>query len=157
VSLFIERPIAVGAYSASKAALNSLTRKAHFENEWLGRLNFVLLSLNSFPRLTHSMNDVVTFPLAPGIVKSDMGTFKLLAFISLPFLGLLIWLASYPFVYIGSEQMQRDTTGTFKKLVEQFGMSVEEASEKLVDIIDSSTREKEGGQFVNFDGGRIAW
>ena len=53
--------------------------------------------------------------------------------------------------------MQRDTTGTFKSLVEQFGMSVEEASGKLVEIIDGSTREKEGGQFVNVDGGRIDW
>jgi NAD(P)-dependent dehydrogenase (short-subunit alcohol dehydrogenase family) len=42
----------MGGYSASKAALNSLTRKIHFENEWL-----------------------VAFPLNPGPVATDMGEF----------------------------------------------------------------------------------
>jgi hypothetical protein len=39
----------------------------------------------------------------------------------------------------------------------QMGMPVEVASTKLVEIIDNSTREGEGGQFVNIDGSRIPW
>jgi NAD(P)-dependent dehydrogenase (short-subunit alcohol dehydrogenase family) len=42
--------ITMGGYGASKAALNSLTRKIHFENEWL-----------------------VAFPLNPGPVATEMG------------------------------------------------------------------------------------
>jgi hypothetical protein len=37
------------------------------------------------------------------------------------------------------------------------GMPVDEAAPKLVEIIDNSTRGKEGGEFVNIDGSRISW
>ncbi|KJA17378.1 hypothetical protein HYPSUDRAFT_146577 [Hypholoma sublateritium FD-334 SS-4] len=43
-------PVRVAAYGASKAALNFITRKIHFEKEWL-----------------------VAFPLAPGAVDTDAG------------------------------------------------------------------------------------
>ncbi|KJA15416.1 hypothetical protein HYPSUDRAFT_207904 [Hypholoma sublateritium FD-334 SS-4] len=44
----IELPINIAAYGSSKAALNYVTRKIHFENEWL-----------------------IAFPLAPGVVTTD--------------------------------------------------------------------------------------
>lgn len=43
-------PMQVAAYGASKAALNYVTRKIHYENEWL-----------------------IAFPINPGWVQTDMG------------------------------------------------------------------------------------
>jgi hypothetical protein len=49
-------------------------------------------------------------------------------------------------------------TGTLRELAEKMSVqSVEVASAKLIDIIDNSTREKEGGEFVTVDGERIPW
>jgi hypothetical protein len=39
----------------------------------------------------------------------------------------------------------------------RFVSSVKDATAKLVKIIDESTRDGEGGQFVNLDGTRIPW
>jgi NAD(P)-dependent dehydrogenase (short-subunit alcohol dehydrogenase family) len=49
LTFYMDNPLEMGGYGASKAALNSMTRKMHFENEWL-----------------------VAFPLAPGIVETDL-------------------------------------------------------------------------------------
>jgi NAD(P)-dependent dehydrogenase (short-subunit alcohol dehydrogenase family) len=64
VATFVDSPVTMGGYSASKAALNSLTRKIHFENEWL-----------------------VAFPLDPGPVATEMGKyFRVLFLIIIVFL-----------------------------------------------------------------------
>jgi hypothetical protein len=90
---------------------------------------------------------LVAFPLAPGIVETDMGT---------PFFPFAVSsIHSSPF--LGRSQVQKDTTGTLKNAIAQIGLSPEDASAQLIDIIDNSTREGEGGQFVNVDGGRIDW
>jgi hypothetical protein len=41
--------------------------------------------------------------------------------------------------------MQQDTSGWIKQLLENMGLPIKVASAKLVDIIDNSTREGEGG------------
>ncbi|KJA19310.1 hypothetical protein HYPSUDRAFT_143895 [Hypholoma sublateritium FD-334 SS-4] len=100
-------PVRVATYGASKAALNYITRKIHFENEWL-----------------------VAFPLAPGVVNTDSA----------------------------KAAMANDTTGVFDSLREHITLQTpEEAAKALVDLIDRATREKEGGEFVDVDGGRIPW
>jgi hypothetical protein len=53
--------------------------------------------------------------------------------------------------------MQQDTSGTIQDFFDQAGLTPEVVSAKLVEIIDSSTRDGEGGQFVNVHGGRLAW
>lgn len=53
-----------------------------------------------------------------------------------------------------------DPTGKFGTfLVETHGgiPSVDEASVKLLQLVDESTRAKEGGEFVHIDGTRLAW
>ncbi|CAA7260849.1 unnamed protein product [Cyclocybe aegerita] len=106
LTAYIDQQYEIVAYGASKAALNFITRRIHFENDWL-----------------------VAFPLSPGVVRTDMA-------------------------YHASEL---DTTGEIAKLLDQASVSVEDASAMLVNIIDNATREKEGGEFVNVDGGRIPW
>ncbi|KAH8813789.1 NAD(P)-binding protein [Flagelloscypha sp. PMI_526] len=49
LELYLPMPPGFLAYGTSKAAVNYLARKAHFENEWL-----------------------ISFPLSPGIVTTDM-------------------------------------------------------------------------------------
>jgi hypothetical protein len=53
--------------------------------------------------------------------------------------------------------LHNDTSGTFAKLLEENGRTVEDAAEKLAGIIDNATREREGGQFIDPDLGRAAW
>jgi hypothetical protein len=54
--------------------------------------------------------------------------------------------------------VEQDKTGALREITEKMTVqSVEVASAKLIDIIDNSTREKEGGEFVTFDGERIPW
>jgi hypothetical protein len=36
LTLFLHAPPITGGYAASKAAVNSLARRIHFEEEWLG-------------------------------------------------------------------------------------------------------------------------
>ena len=52
-----------------------------------------------------------------------------------------------------------DTTGMLQKMMETTPAlpTVEGASVLLVKLIDESTREKEGGQFVHVDGTRLPW
>ncbi|KAJ3501769.1 hypothetical protein NLJ89_g9193 [Agrocybe chaxingu] len=106
LTAYISAPFEITVYGASKAALNYITRRIHFENEWL-----------------------VSFPLAPGIVQTDMAY----------------------------QARELDTSGQLGVLQDQLFVSVEEASVLLVNIVDNATREKEGGEFVNVDGSRIPW
>ncbi|KAF8970821.1 NAD(P)-binding protein [Flammula alnicola] len=93
------------AYGVSKAALNWMSRKIHFENEWL-----------------------TCFPLAPGMVETDMANANF---------GL-------------------DTSGALASFK---GMMVTPAvaGTALINIIEASTREKDGGEFINVDGTKIPW
>ncbi|KJA15534.1 hypothetical protein HYPSUDRAFT_219976 [Hypholoma sublateritium FD-334 SS-4] len=89
-------------------------------------------ALNWTTRKIHFENDwLVAFPLSPGPVDTDMFQFA----------------------------VDTDTTGTLKKMLALFPSipTVETASVALVKIIDESSREKEGGEFVEFDGTRILW
>jgi NAD(P)-dependent dehydrogenase (short-subunit alcohol dehydrogenase family) len=66
IATFIDTPVTIGGYSASKAALNSLTRKIHFENEWL-----------------------VAFPLDPGPVVTEMGKYFRVLFLTVTMFSIL--------------------------------------------------------------------
>ncbi|KAF9465124.1 NAD(P)-binding protein [Collybia nuda] len=103
---YIHVPVGYVCYGASKVAANYITRKIHFENDWL-----------------------VCFPLAPGIVETDMAR----------------------------EHRILDKTGILKPILDSAAISPAEAAAQLIGIIDNSTREKEGGEFVNIDGGRVTW
>ncbi|KJA22255.1 hypothetical protein HYPSUDRAFT_41149 [Hypholoma sublateritium FD-334 SS-4] len=107
----IRSPTGSVAYGATKAALNWTTRKIHFENDWL-----------------------VTFPLSPGPVDTDMLR----------------------------NAIENDKSGTLQKLAVDDGSlnwraTVETVSVSLIKIIDESTREKDGGEFIHVDGTRIPW
>lgn len=57
------------------------------------------------------------------------------------------------------ETIAMDTSGNLRRMVEARGdlPTVETVSVSLIKIIDESTREKEGGQFVHVDGTRLPW
>ncbi|KAF8901108.1 NAD(P)-binding protein [Mucidula mucida] len=44
-----------------------------------------------------------------------------------------------------------------KELAGLTGRSMETAANMLMDVVESATREKEGGEFINVDGSRIPW
>ncbi|KAJ7769958.1 NAD(P)-binding protein [Mycena metata] len=98
--------VAIMAYLSSKVALNYLARKIHVENEWL-----------------------VSFPLAPGVVVTDMLAGVIAA----------------------------DNTGAVANLNDMQGMSPEESAKRVMSIIDGATREKEGGEFWDVDGSKLPW
>ena len=52
-----------------------------------------------------------------------------------------------------------DPSGMMKEMVDQHPTlpTVGTVSVSLIDIVDGSTREKDGGQFVHVDGTRIQW
>lgn len=50
-----------------------------------------------------------------------------------------------------------DTDGVFAKAFEGRSRTVEDASKAIVKIVDGSTREKEGGEFLNVDGTKLPW
>lgn len=52
-----------------------------------------------------------------------------------------------------------DRSGVLAELVEKYGEfpTADKAAVLLLNIIDDSTREKDGGQFINIDGSRPAW
>ncbi|KAF8970814.1 NAD(P)-binding protein [Flammula alnicola] len=106
LTAYISLPIGNAAYGVSKAGLNWLSRKIHFENEWL-----------------------TCFPLAPGIVDTDMA----------------------------KENRALDSTGKLGLLQDAIQVTPAEAGTALVNIIEGSTREKDGGEFINVDGSKIAW
>ncbi|KAF9474953.1 NAD(P)-binding protein [Pholiota conissans] len=94
-------------YGTSKAALNWVVRKIHYENDWL-----------------------IAYPQCPGAVDTDMMR----------------------------EGIAKDTTGKFKEIMKIMNVrQPDEAATVLLDILDASTREKDGGQFHNIDLGRHPW
>ncbi|CAA7260838.1 unnamed protein product [Cyclocybe aegerita] len=83
-----------GAYSASKATLNYICRKIHYENSWL-----------------------VALPIAPGAIKN----------------------------------------APEKDIPDELFITAEASAAAIVKIVDYATREKEGGQFMRYDGMRLDW
>ncbi|KAF9475362.1 NAD(P)-binding protein [Pholiota conissans] len=106
LELVTKRPADATPYSVSKAALNWITRKIHFENEWL-----------------------VAFPQCPGAVYTDMAKGVIAA----------------------------DKTGMFEQMMKDRWRSPDAAANMLIDIIQASTREKDGGQFHTIEGKRHPW
>ncbi|KAF9024456.1 NAD(P)-binding protein [Hymenopellis radicata] len=103
---FIQMPAGMACYGASKAALNYIVRRIHFENEWL-----------------------ICFPLAPGIVDTDMSRLN----------------------------RSLDKTGSLAQIQDAMSIPGETAARMLVGIVEDATREKDGGEFVNIDGTKIPW
>lgn len=53
-----------------------------------------------------------------------------------------------------------DTSGIFKNMLAAMGPSVptaEGVADLLLKVIDNSTRENEGGQFIDVDGKKLSW
>ncbi len=50
-----------------------------------------------------------------------------------------------------------DKTGYIAHALDTRGRSVETAASMLMDVVESATREKDGGEFINVDGSRIPW
>jgi len=106
LTAYISLPIGYTCYGATKAAVNYIARKIHFENEW-----------------------ITCFPLSPGVVKTDMA--------------------------ISHRAM--DTTGALAPIQDQMQITPEKCAALLISIIEESTREKDGGEFINVDGSKIPW
>ena len=54
--------------------------------------------------------------------------------------------------------IENDKAGALLELAEKMSVQpVEVASARLIDIIDNSTREKEGGEYVTIEGERLPW
>ncbi|KDR82151.1 hypothetical protein GALMADRAFT_276726 [Galerina marginata CBS 339.88] len=106
LTAFINLPAISVSYGASKAALNYLSRKIHYENEW-----------------------ITCFPLAPGIVMTDMAT----------------------------SNRAMDKTGTLGTLQDAIAITPDAAAKMLVSIIEGATRGTHGGEFINIDGQKISW
>ncbi|KAF9460056.1 NAD(P)-binding protein [Collybia nuda] len=103
---FIDLPFQYTCYGASKAALNYVSRKIHFENDWL-----------------------VCFPLAPGVIITDMA----------------------------NATRAMDVTGLAGSYQDSAAIPTEEAARMLVGIVERATRAKDGGEFINIDGQKMAW
>ena len=50
-----------------------------------------------------------------------------------------------------------DKTGTLAKLQDEIQVEPVEAAARLIEVTEGSTREKEGGEFMNVDGSKVAW
>ncbi|KAF5327127.1 hypothetical protein D9619_004959 [Psilocybe cf. subviscida] len=102
---FISGKVLAG-YGASKAAMNYLCRKMHFENEWL-----------------------VCFPINPGAVVTDMF----------------------------EEFKAADTVGELSKNLDRISKTPEDTARLLVDVVNDAKREPQGGEFLNYNGGKNPW
>ncbi|CAA7264442.1 unnamed protein product [Cyclocybe aegerita] len=105
-SSYIAAPFGMTAYGGSKVLLNYITRRIHFENDW-----------------------IVAFPLSPGPVKTDMVT----------------------------KGRELDKTGILKQIKVEGERTPDEAAVIIVDTIENSTREKDGGEFIDVDVGKLPW
>jgi hypothetical protein len=56
-----------------------------------------------------------------------------------------------------TQALKTDPTGELAKMTEDIGMSVEVACGMLADVIDKSTRETHGGEFLFVDGSKLPW
>ena len=58
---------------------------------------------------------------------------------------------------LGAGNRQMDKTGILSSLQDQMMVSAEECATALIKLIQGATREKDGGEFLNFDGTKIPW
>jgi len=65
----IEEDLGLTGYGASKAALNYISRRIHFENEWISAL---INQIQVLWPLKLSSKLLACFPVAPGVVDTDM-------------------------------------------------------------------------------------
>ncbi|KJA22327.1 hypothetical protein HYPSUDRAFT_186492 [Hypholoma sublateritium FD-334 SS-4] len=90
------------------------------------------VALNWATRKIHFENDwLVSFPMNPGPVDTDMLR----------------------------NNVSSDTSGTFENMLSVYPIlpSGEMVAESLLKVIDNSTRAKEGGEFIDVDGTKLAW
>ncbi len=50
-----------------------------------------------------------------------------------------------------------DKSGALGALLDAIARTTEVAATKLIDVIEDATREKDGGEFVDLNGGRVTW
>ena len=53
--------------------------------------------------------------------------------------------------------MEMDTTGAVAAMMEGNTVPADVAAPRVIDLINNSTREKEGGEFVMVGGERLPW
>ena len=61
------------------------------------------------------------------------------------------------FVFKVEEFKATDTIGEISKSLEAITKTPEDTARMLVDIIDAAKRETHGGEFMNYDGGKMPW
>ncbi|KAJ3561791.1 hypothetical protein NP233_g9977 [Leucocoprinus birnbaumii] len=88
------------------------------------------VALNYLARKIHFENNWLTcFPLSPGVVRTGMA--------------------------LGNRKL--DKSGILEQVQDSVMSSPEDAAEKLINIVESATRETHGGEFINVDGTKIPW
>ncbi len=50
-----------------------------------------------------------------------------------------------------------DKSGALGPLMDAHARTTEMAATKLIDVVEDATREKDGGEFVDLNGGRVTW
>ena len=74
------------------------------------------------------------------------------------FLVFIFILGPIKIFFLAKEAQASDTTGVFAALLEKVTLQTpEEAAKALLKLIDESTRNKDGGEFINVDGTKIQW
>lgn len=61
------------------------------------------------------------------------------------------------FVFVGVINREKDKTGALGKFQDAMAIELGEASKMLVGVIESSSRETHGGEFIDIDGSKIPW
>lgn len=116
-------------------------------------IGLVRLKLSFFIHAVLTKRDSVSFPMNPGPVNTDMCEYS-----QYPSVTHII---SLFFMYISVRNtLSSDTSGIFKNMLEGMGRNLpttEEAADLLLKVIDNSTRENEGGEFIDVDGKKLSW
>lgn len=60
-------------------------------------------------------------------------------------------------MHVAKEHRLLDKSGLLAPIIDIAAIPPATAASLLIKIIDNSTREKEGGEFVNIDGTRVTW
>lgn len=72
-SAYIAMPMGQACYGGSKVLMNFITRKIHYETEWLSKSKHVLDHCLTCPDICFILF-LAAFPLAPGCIDTDMCT-----------------------------------------------------------------------------------
>lgn len=145
----IEFPMGSVMYASTKATLNWVARKIHFENDWLSESR--VLSSRVYFYNYFSMR-TVSFPLSPGEIDTDMCTHLHTVY--------PLNLANGNLFRAVDFTILADKSGEYQDLIKKRGYGLPPAPEVaalLLKIIDNSTREENGGEFMSVDGGKLPW